>query len=73
MMRRFTNALARFVAGGALVLLLAGCGLLGGGGGTASAPEQGTVTLCSATVPEPDAAEEVCQEVAFAYEAPAAD
>lgn len=73
MMRRVPNVLSRFVAAGILLTFLAGCGLLGGGDGTASAPEQGTVTLCSATVPEPTASEEACQTVPFAYEAPATD
>ncbi len=52
--------------------VLAGC-QSGGGGAPAPTTVESTVTLCSATVPEPDASEEACQEVAFAYEPPAGD
>jgi hypothetical protein len=52
-----------------LSVALSGC-QSGGGGAPTPATEAGTVTLCSATVPEPDATEEACQEVPFTYEVP---
>lgn len=53
----------------ALSATLAGCPS-GRGGAPTPATEAGTVTLCSATVPEPDASEAACQEVPFTYEVP---
>ncbi len=73
MMRTPTPVWMRTLAVAALLALLSGCGLLGGDGTNAPASVRSTVTLCSATVPEPDASEEACQEVAFAYEPPAGD
>ncbi len=50
------------------LVLLAGCG--GGTTGGAPASTPGSVTLCTASVPTPDATERACSDVSFTYVAP---
>ncbi|MDR9391748.1 MAG: hypothetical protein RI554_06930 [Trueperaceae bacterium] len=53
--------------------ILAGCNKLSGGANNVPPPVDSTVTLCTASVPQPDDTERDCDDVAFTYEAPTLD
>jgi len=62
------RTLGRVLALIALTLLLAGCGMLGGSSGPSVASSD--LTLCVATVPEPEASESTCETLTFRYANP---
>lgn len=53
--------------------ILAGCNKLAKGTNNVPPPLESTVTLCTATVPQPDDTERDCDDVAFTYEDPTLD
>lgn len=59
------RTLGRVLALIALTLLLTGCGLLGRSSGPSIASSD--LTLCAATVPEPEASESTCETLTFRY------